>query len=67
MSWATYREALASLREFIPEVRARHSIVKFWCTGTKTWRYCRVFGGGWNGAGAEAVAMRRWAYETFKS
>jgi len=43
MVFKTYRAALASLREFTPEVRARHSIVKFWSNQDNDYRFTRVF------------------------
>ena len=43
MIWKTYKAALASLREFTPEVRERHSIVKFWSNQDNDWQFCRVF------------------------
>lgn len=46
MSFATLEQALDSLREFSPEIRARHHIVKFWSRHFKAYRYARVFEGG---------------------
>lgn len=43
MSWTTYAACKASLREFTPAVRERHTIVKFWSTRDNAWRYTRVF------------------------
>lgn len=44
MAWDTYKQAKDSLREFSPEVRDRHTIVKFWSTTHGRFRYCRVYG-----------------------
>lgn len=43
MIWNTRTAALASLREFSPTARARHTVVRFWSTTHNRWRYCRVF------------------------
>ncbi len=43
MAFDSYRAAKASLREFSPEVRARHTIVRFWSTTFGRYRYSRVF------------------------
>jgi hypothetical protein len=42
MSFATRHQALHSLREFTPRLRAQHSIVRFWSNHHGAWRYARV-------------------------
>ena len=45
MSFTTRKQAVASLREFVPWLRDAHIIVKFWSTKYNAYRYCRVLSG----------------------
>jgi hypothetical protein len=42
MSFPTRQLALRSLREFTPQLRDRHLIVRFWSSHHGAWRYARV-------------------------
>jgi hypothetical protein len=43
MTYATRKQAVASLREFAPWLRAKHEIVKFWSATANAYRYSRIF------------------------
>lgn len=42
MVFDTYKEAVASMRNFTPSMRAAHKIVKFWSSTTGRYRFTRV-------------------------